>query len=72
MSILNAEVINYLRQYIVNSVMYIFLIMGGILLTVCLLAVWSAIIAFLIVVYVILTPIVLIKSVITDKKIQRN
>ena len=72
MSILNAEVISYLRQYIVNSVMYIFLIMGGILLTVCLLAVWSAIIAFLIVVYVILTPIVLIKSVITDKKIQRN
>lgn len=72
MSILNAEVISYLRQYIVNSVMYIFLIMGGILLTICLLAVWSAIIAFLIVVYVILTPIVLIKSVITNKKIQRN
>jgi len=72
MSILNAEVISYLRQYIVNSVMYIFLIMGGILLTVCLLAVWSAVIAFLIVVYVILTPIVLIKSVITNKKIQRN
>jgi len=73
MDIFSNDSLNFLRQYIFNSIATIILAILSMVIACCILAIWAGIIAALIVVYMVITPIVLVRYLITKpEKVQGN